>query len=1485
MGIHSSKGSIFTKMISFFVAVTFILGSAPVNLYADILVSHSLRAGATSGTLVQKELQGDLRNSSTKKDLSERIIVNFSEVGKDDVAIVGGKCANLGELMHIPGINVPDGIALTTKAYQIHIDKGIVSIDGKDMTLREYITKRLEGLDINDTVELGKASKDIRSAMEKAKMPDDVEKAIIEWYHKLGDNVFVAIRSSATAEDLPDASFAGQQETYLFKRGDKEVLDAVKYCWSSLFTPRAIFYRQENKIDHNVAYLSVAIQMMIDSATSGVGFGVDVNYGMPRITVNGAYKLGEGVVSGTVTPDVHDYVYDVFTGEPKFFKKSMGSKKLKSVYKEKRLPTDREATEYVPTTEEERSRYANTNEQAFMVAKAVKAINEYYGKYMDVEWCFDANGKLWVVQARSETIWNKQEKDYPNMVVNAVSEVKEALLKIARVLVKGRTGAPRAATGKVIIINELETGTAEEKATALAEALSHVEKGDIIVTKMTTPDMVPAMKRAAAVITDEGGPNCHAAIVARELRIPCVVGTGNATQVLKNGQIVTVDARRAAVYDGTLEIIKSIKTVDISKLPVIRTLIGIVNSAPDLAMEIWQFSKYVSYYGYGLFRKEFVDTTEILVHPLAGLAYDKYMDPNFKDEAQRKWIKENIIDKYGARIEKITEGYPSFAEFYKDKLATALVKIASAQTKGQRVKYRTTDFKTNEYSGQVGAFPFEPQEKNPMMGYRGIYRMLSASYKDAFELEIEAVKQARKVQTNIDVMFPVVRTPEEAKQAVDYLAKRGLVRGKDFKVFMMAEVPANIFQSEEFYKYVDGVSIGSNDLTQFTLAIGRDNNRMAAFADETNPAVEKGVEVIIKNAKKMGVSSGICGNGPSNNPAFAAFLVRAGIDCISVVPDVFEQVVNVIAQQEKELAGVPYDPNISGYTVPEKIGNPDHINAGEVKASEAIAQRIGIHPLKLLQYYRGGLQSSPDMADLHIAGRIEEELDGMNAKDYVINAVMNVLETEAKNVAPGTLIIYSTDDLDKVAYEQLIGGEKVEGFDENPQLGFCGLARVIDPEYKEFFKWQLIAIKKAREAGINVGIKLSLVRTLTEVNTALAMMKEVGLVPGQFGFMAGMEMATPASVLLADYFINTGINFISENNERFLYYDLALDPQSKDVQYSDEAKQKALDIPRRIWTTAAEKHGIPIVQFEDLSGITPKPTVYPTQPAQLKFSDPAQLPLKFGEANGRGNVEPLQPAVTGTPAVLPSDKVLPIDSLYNAFPNKLRAPENMAFRGTSAGFSNFAGAVNKSGAVKKGGVIVVSANVILENAGAMTALWNFKETKKVVVYANSEAELARLKAMGIEEVTNRLYIRTVNADLLGLAMSYIKGEETALIASESDLKDINNSDIIDATKAGVQMVWLKVPKAHEGKINSMPLIIARAFTSILKADESITTQFKLLSQGYSDKGQISKENIGKLNEFTSQICNVPLVQLNLADQKDKAVLDAQSAYAATVSQI
>ncbi len=570
-----------------------------------------------------------------------------------------------------------------------------------------------------------------------------------------------------------------------------------------------------------------------------------------------------------------------------------------------------------------------------------------------------------------------------------------------------------------------------------------------------------------------------------------------------------------------------------------------------------------------------MDTTEILAHPLAGLDYDRYYDPNFKDEAQRKLIKEKVIDKYGARIKKIieAEGYPSYAEFYKDKLATALIKVASAQTKGQRIKYRTTDFKTNEYSLQIGALPYEPEERNPMMGYRGIYRMLHPDYIKAFELEIEAIKKAREVQTNIDVMFPVVRTPEELKEAVDLLAKHGLVRGKDFKIGMMVEVPSNIFQAAEFYKYVDFMSIGSNDLTQFTLGIGRDNNKMAPFADEANPAVKKGLEIVIKTANIMKVISGFCGQRPSNDPDFAGFLVEVGIVSISVVPDVFDQVANKVDLAEKKLEGMPFNPNITGWEIPEKDGNPQRIVGTRIEASNII-KNMGIHPQVLLSYDKGQVK------DAGLKKEIEGRFAGKTAEQYVIDKVYQELIDKAKSTPSDVPIIYSTDDLDKTVYETLLGGKELESFDENPTLGFCGLARVVDPEYQKFFRWQLEAIKKARQDSgrSNIGIRLNLARILPEVSTALNMAKEAGLIPGQDGFRVGMEIDFPSNVLLINEFIGLGINFLSENNERFLSYDMGTDPGSQYVQYSDKAKEIALRIPRRVWTNAAEKAKIPLVQ-------------------------------------------------------------------------------------------------------------------------------------------------------------------------------------------------------------------------------------------------------------------------------------------------------------------
>ena len=1179
------KKNLFARVIVFIIAVSFIFTSIPSGAFAGAIDSDTLRTRASKGSSTQADIKRDLLKDGGNEDLSQRLVVRFTEIGKNDVEIAGGKGANLGELQKVKSVSVPAGVAVTTKAFRLHIDKGLVEteVSGKKtaLTLREFIDHRLQGLDYNDSEALAQAGQDIRRAIIEAKMPQEVETEIQKWYMQLCDeagtkDLPVAVRSSATAEDTADASFAGQQDTYLNMRGEEEVLYAVKRNWASLFTDRAIFYRHDQNIDHGTAYLSAVIQRMVESQTAGTAFSVHTDTGFPAISIDAAWGLGEGVVSGTASPDSFVVKKDV-NGIFRMLRKNFGAKLQKVAYRQETNVAAKEGTEVVNTSYQERHKFSLTDSQVMEVAKAVEAIHNYYGSYMDIEWGVDSKGKLWILQARPETVWNKWMNDNPHTVKIENKVVPDEVAQKAKLLLSGVAGM-RAATGRVVILDATKEGL------ELAKELNLVQQGDIMVTTMTKPDMVPAMKRAGAIVTDEGGPTCHAAIVARELKIPCIVGTSKATKVLSKAMVITVDANRGKVYDGALKITELVDNVSIAALPVTKTKIGVIVASPFLAMNMWQFSEFKSHYGVSLLRKEFADSTEILVHPLAGLAYDMYNNPKFKNEAKKRWIKENIIDNEELKttIESTINGYPSYAEFYKDKLANTIALIAAAQVGGQRVKFRTTDFKTNEYKNQIGGSLYEPEEKNPMMGNRGIYRMLSDTYRQAFELEIEAIKKARTMQSNIDVMFPVVRTPEELKEAVELFAKNGLVRGEGgFQIGMMAEVPANVFQAQEFYKYVDFMSIGSNDMTQFVLGLGRDNDKMKPIFNEANPAVKRALEVVIKTAKKMGVISGLCGQRPSNDPNFAAFLVASGIDSIGVVPEVYKNVVNVVAEQEKNLAGQEFDSRIAGYEIPASLGHPKTISASGVDASEII-KNIGIHPEALLSYAKGELK------DAKLSQEIKYRLSGRSVKQYVIDKVYEGLMREVLNTPEDQPVIYQTDDLNKSEYEALLGGKALEPFDENPQLGFTGLARVVDPAYREFLGWQIEAIKKVRQdaARSNIGIRLDLSRTLEEVNSALSILKENGLIPGQEGLMVGMEISGPANVLLINEFIQTGINFISENNERFLSYDLALDPNSSYIDYSPEIKANALDVPRKIWTTAAQKNGIAMVQFEDIGGVT-----------------------------------------------------------------------------------------------------------------------------------------------------------------------------------------------------------------------------------------------------------------------------------------------------------
>lgn len=1453
MFAHFPKKGLVLKFVTGVVLAIFILTSVPVKGYANLSNSDKLRV---------KAADNDKRLLEMQQALIQKIIVDVDDLLNNDLgkAVAGGKGANLGELRHVPGIKdkVPKAIAITTKAFREHIDKGRVEVKNsfiakkienrlkdikrikenlekespqevgkvvkplaesqelndlieryeeviklakkspdqtKTMTLRDFMNFNLEALNYEDSKALGEAGEDIRDAVFSAEMPKEVEDEIIERYQKLCDetgvpDLDVAVRSSATAEDLPDASFAGQQDTYLNIRGKKAVLDAVKSCWASLYTDRALYYRHNKGYDHGVAYLSVIIQTMVDAESAGVAFGVDINTGMPGFNINAGWGLGEIVVSGEITPDTIKGTFKHKTGEPVIFEQVKGSKLKKVVYKKKPGLKAKEATEVVDTTAEERDNFALTEKQVIDLAKAVEAINEHYGKYMDVEWAFDKKGELRILQARPDTIWNKKEEEHPDTVIDDISGVKEEAKKDKEVILTGISGAPMAAAGEVVIVKD---GSPEE--------INRVKTGDVLVATMTKPDMVPAMKRAAAIVTDEGGLTCHAAIVARELGIPCVVGTKKATKILVEGQVVTVDGNEGKVYKGGLEVFKQVKYTKIKDLRPTKTELGIINSSDDVAMKIWQYSKFISYYGYGLFREEFAHTTKILVHPLAGLKYDKFKKGDFKDDKEKEWIEKNVIIPYGKTIEDniAAIGYSSLLErevktyedFFMHQLALTLIRTASAQRGGQGIKGRTVDFKTNEYFNQIGGPAFEPIENNPMLGFRGVYRMLDISYRDAFILELKAFKLARKFQPNIDIMLPVVRTIEEMVEAVELMVEVGLFDDEDKpQIGIMVETASIIFQSDDFYRTLAGLakkygtkafmSIGSNDLTQFTLGLGRDNEKMIPYFDEADPAMLLALEIVIKKAAEYGIWSGYCGQKPSNDPKFAAFLVRWRIKSISVVKDVYAKVNQVIADEEEKLANVPFEPVIAGWVIPQKEGNPQRISSVEIDASDII-KNLKIHPWVFLKYDGIG----DNLQDEIIKGELKEKFGGKSAKEYVIDVIFRAIMDKVASTSKDTPIIYTTDDLEKTAYEQMLGDGTHELFDENPHLGFKGLERVVDPEYEEFFRWQLEAIKKAREASgrKNIGIRLDSPTKLGSVEKALKIMKEAGLMPGVGGFMAGMEIAKPANVLVLGKYIDLGINFLSENTEGFLSYLLALDPHSPYIRINDKAKELALENPRRIWTTIAENRKMPLI-----------------------------------ESSGE---------------VIPA-----LDRKVNS---------NFDTRANDKFVSSF----EKSDRFK--GALVIGANTIFENP-CLSALRKIKDAKigiAIMVWANDQATVERLKILGVEEVADIITPEGVDAALDAVRKEGISNVNITLINSPADFKairdklgankeeflktlDLSVAEFINSSRRGVKAINLQTPNAGQGNINNIVDIVERAIAgSIGKEHPAVVKKYDVTLQIYS----------------------------------------------------
>jgi pyruvate,water dikinase len=783
----------------------------------------------------------------------------LEDLSAQSVAEVGGKNASLGEMIRTlkgEGIRVPDGFATTAAAYW-----RFVEANNLEPQLRQHLQalrrgeKRLE--------QVGKA---IRQLFLQSDFPDDLAAAIREAYGVLSqrygsDHVDVAVRSSATAEDLPTASFAGQQETFLNISGDKQLLEACRRCYASLFTDRAISYRESKGFEHLKVALSIGIQKMVrsDKASSGVMFTIDTETGFPNlILINATWGLGETVVQGVVNPDEYAVFKPLLDRKElvPIVGKELGSKEKKMVYTTGGTAT----TKLQETTQQERSTFVLSDAEVLKLARWGRIIERHYQRPMDIEWAKDGDtGELFIVQARPETVQSQKE---------AAALKTYRLKERGKVLTQGLAIGEAIVTGKVQVIER-------------ADEIGRFEDGAILVTGMTDPDWVPIMKRAAAIITDHGGRTCHAAIVSRELGIPALAGTGNATQVLHDGQEVTLscaEGDHGFVYEGVLEYEE--EELDLSGLPEPTTRIMMNIADPAAALRWWR----LPCKGIGLARMEFIINNIIKVHPMALVEFDKLEDREAK-----------------AEISRLTHGYENKPEYFVDHLARGIAKIAASHYP-EPVIVRMSDFKTNEYAELIGGRKFEPKESNPMLGFRGASRYYSDLYREGFALECRAIQRVREDigLDNVIVMIPFCRTLEEADRVLAVMAEYGLVRGeKGLEIYVMAEIPSNIILAKEFAERFDGFSIGSNDLTQLLLGVDRDSGLLSGLFDERNEAVKRSVRQLIEDAHAMETKVGICGQAPSDYPDFAEFLVACGIDSISLNPDSVIEVIKRVAKAEE----------------------------------------------------------------------------------------------------------------------------------------------------------------------------------------------------------------------------------------------------------------------------------------------------------------------------------------------------------------------------------------------------------------------------------------------------------------------------------------------------------------------------------------------------------------------------------------------------------
>jgi pyruvate,water dikinase len=789
-------------------------------------------------------------------------VVWFETLGRGDVAIVGGKNASLGEMVrHLTGqgVKVPAGFATTADAYWRFVDAN---------ELRGIISSALNDLEAGK-ITLAEAGSSIRHAFLRGTWSDELATSIARSYQELGRRSGkiepdVAVRSSATAEDLPDASFAGQQESFLNIRGVPALLDACRRCYASLFTDRAIAYRKAKGFDHLKVALSIGIQNMVRSDLRGAGvmFSIDTETGFDKVVViNAAWGLGENVVQGAVDPDEYQ-IFKPLLSDPALvpiIEKTIGAKAQKMIYAGAGEPPTRN----VPTSKAERSSFVLGDDEILTLARWACVIEHHYGCPMDMEWAKDGeSNELFIVQARPETVQSRRQA---------------SALKSYRVKSKGRTLVTGLSIGEAVTTGRV----------CLIESPRDIDRfvdGAILVTRTTDPDWVPIMRRAAAIVTDHGGRTSHAAIVSRELGLPAIVGTGNATEVLHSQQDVTVSCAEGElgfVYEGFADY--EAQELDLAGIPETRTQVMLNLANPAAAFRWWR----IPADGVGLARMEFVVSNYIKIHPMALVRYGTLTDENAKRQ-----------------IAELTEGYQDKTEYFVDRLARGLARIAAAYHP-KPVIVRMSDFKTNEYANLIGGAAFEPTEENPMLGFRGASRYYSPRYREGFALECRAICRLLDAMgfRNVVVMIPFCRSTKEADQVLAVMAENGLKRGENgLEVYVMCEIPSNVILASAFAERFDGFSIGSNDLTQLTLGVDRDSADLAQLFDEQDEAVKWMIENVIREAHKAGAKVGLCGQAPSDHPEFAEFLVRCGIDSMSVSPDSFIAVKEHVAAAETNRA-------------------------------------------------------------------------------------------------------------------------------------------------------------------------------------------------------------------------------------------------------------------------------------------------------------------------------------------------------------------------------------------------------------------------------------------------------------------------------------------------------------------------------------------------------------------------------------------------------